>query len=202
MLTLPGFVYSQTTDRLWRKNRQAVSGNSCLGTDVNRNWNYQWAPTGGASTNPCAQDYKGPSAASAPETRALASFASSIRSSQGLKLYIDWHSYSQLFMSPYGYSCTALPSRNAEYQRLLAGTVSAIRAVNGLSFGYGPICNTIYRVTGGGVDYVQDVIQADYVFTAELRDTGRYGFVLPANQILPSGQEAWAGVRYLLLNMV
>ncbi|KFA72564.1 hypothetical protein S40288_06867 [Stachybotrys chartarum IBT 40288] len=197
-----GFVYSQTTDRLWRKNRQAVSGNSCLGTDVNRNWNYQWAPTGGASTNPCAQDYKGPSAASAPETRALASFASSIRSSQGLKLYIDWHSYSQLFMSPYGYSCTALPSRNAEYQRLLAGTVSAIRAVNGLSFGYGPICSTIYRVTGGGVDYVQDVIQADYVFTAELRDTGRYGFVLPANQILPSGQEAWAAVRYLLLNMV
>ena len=31
-----GFVYSQTTDRLWRKNRQTVSGNSCVGRDINR----------------------------------------------------------------------------------------------------------------------------------------------------------------------
>jgi hypothetical protein len=96
---IAGFVYSQTTDRMWRKNRQTASGSSCLGTDINRNWNYQWALTGGASTSPCAQDYKGVSAASAPETRALAAFAQNIKNTQGLKLYIDWHSYSQLFMT-------------------------------------------------------------------------------------------------------
>ena len=56
-----GFVYSQTNDRLWRKNRQSTSGSSCLGHDINRNWNYQWATPGGASTDPCAQDFKGPS---------------------------------------------------------------------------------------------------------------------------------------------
>ncbi|KAH7313752.1 zinc carboxypeptidase [Stachybotrys elegans] len=196
-----GFIYSQTSDRLWRKNRQSVSGSTCLGTDINRNWNYQWAPTGGASTSPCAQDYKGPSAASAPETRALTTFAQNIRNTQGLKLYIDWHSYSQLFMSAYGYSCTAVPANNAELQTLNRGAAAAIQAVHGTAFDYGPICSTIYRVTGGGVDYVQDVIRADYVFTAELRDTGRYGFVLPANQILPTGQESYAAVRYLLLNM-
>jgi murein tripeptide amidase MpaA len=54
-----GFVYSQTTDRLWRKNRQTVSGNSCVGRDINRNWPYQWSVTGGASTNPCSETYKG-----------------------------------------------------------------------------------------------------------------------------------------------
>lgn len=54
-----GFVYSQTTDRLWRKNRQTVSGNSCVGRDINRNWPYQWSATGGASTNPCSETYKG-----------------------------------------------------------------------------------------------------------------------------------------------
>lgn len=54
-----GFVYSQTNDRLWRKNRQSTSGSSCLGHDINRNWNYQWATPGGASTDPCAQDFKG-----------------------------------------------------------------------------------------------------------------------------------------------
>lgn len=37
-----GFVYTQTTNRLWRKNRSAApSGSSCLGTDINRNWSYQ-----------------------------------------------------------------------------------------------------------------------------------------------------------------
>ena len=40
-----------------------------------------------------------------------------------------------------------------------------------------------------------------YSFSSELRDTGSHGFVLPANQIYPSGIETWAGVRYLLANM-
>ena len=51
------------------------------------------------------------------------------------------------------------------------------------------------------MDYVNDVAKAQYTFTTELRDTGNYGFVLPANQILPSAVEAFAGVRYLLANM-
>jgi hypothetical protein len=40
-----------------------------------------------------------------------------------------------------------------------------------------------------------------YSLTVELRDTGNYGFVLPASQILPSGEEVWAGVKYLWTNM-
>jgi murein tripeptide amidase MpaA len=196
-----GFLYTQTNDRMWRKNRQTTSGSSCLGHDINRNWPFKWEVTGGASTNPCAQDYRGTSAGSAPETQALSSFLRQVKSSQGVKLYMDWHSYSQLFMTPYGYSCTAVPAKNTEFQRLAAGVVAAIRGVFGTSFTYGPICTTIYQATGSSVDYVNDVVGADYTFTAELRDTGRYGFVLPTDQIVPSGQEAWAGVRYLLQNM-
>lgn len=51
------------------------------------------------------------------------------------------------------------------------------------------------------MDYVNDVVGSEYTFTLELRDKGATGFVLPANQILPSGQEAYAGVKYLLQNM-
>jgi len=40
-----------------------------------------------------------------------------------------------------------------------------------------------------------------YSFSAELRDTGNYGFILPTDQIYPSGIETWAGVKYLLANM-
>lgn len=79
--------------------------------------------------------------------------------------------------------------------------MAAIRAVHGVRFDYGPICSTIYQATGSSVDYAADVVGADYTFTSELRDTGAYGFVLPAAQILPSGEEAFAGVGYLLANM-
>lgn len=63
------------------------------------------------------------------------------------------------------------------------------------------MCDTLYRVSGSSIDYVADVTGAKYAFTLELRDTGYYGFVLPASQILPIGEETWAGFRYLLLNM-
>jgi hypothetical protein len=59
----------------------------------------QWSVSGGASTNPCAEDFKGTSQADAPETQALSSYIKSIKSAQGLKLFIDYHSYSQLFMT-------------------------------------------------------------------------------------------------------
>ncbi|KAK2024406.1 zinc carboxypeptidase [Colletotrichum zoysiae] len=196
-----GFIYTQTTNRLWRKNRQTTSGSSCLGHDINRNWPYQWSVSGGASTNPCAEDFKGAAQGDAPETAALSAWISKTKAAQGLKLFIDFHSYSQLFMTPYGYSCSAVTANNAEMQALAKGAVAAIKAVHGTSYQYGPICSTIYKATGSSVDYVQDVVKADYVFTQELRDTGNYGFVLPASQIVPTSEETYAGVRHLLLNM-
>lgn len=206
---------------MWRKNRQTTAGSSCLGHDINRNWNYKWDVRGGASTNPCAEDFKGVSPADAPETKALADFLAKTKAAQGLKLFIDWHSYSQLFLtreSPpsfafcadkltfffpvaYGYSCDAVAPNNNEIQSLAKGATDALRAVHGTAFRYGPICDTIYQATGSSVDYVFDVVKADYSFTLELRDTGRYGFVLPAEQILPTGQESFAAVKYLLKNM-
>ncbi|KAL8669833.1 MAG: hypothetical protein Q9168_005598 [Polycauliona sp. 1 TL-2023] len=197
-----GFVYTQTNDRLWRKNRQSTAGSSCLGHDINRNWNYQWATPGGASTDPCAQDFKGSAPADAPETVVLANFVNKMASSgRGLKLFIDYHSYSQLFMTPYGYTCTALPANNTSYQSLAQGVATAIQSVYGTVFKTGPICPTIYQVSGSSVDYVTDVSKAEYVFTSELRDTGMNGFVLPKEEILPSGVEAWRGLRWLLGNL-
>ena len=37
-----------------------------------------------------------------------------------------------------------------------------------------------------------------FAFTTELRDTGRYGFVLPPDQIIPSGEEMWAGFEVVI----
>lgn len=161
----------------------------------------------------------GLAAGDAPENAALTAYINNLAATQKVQLYIDVHSYSQYFMTrlfflpshllshsntlvAYGYSCSALTTNNAELQSLAKGTASAIQAVYGTSYVYGPICTTIYAVSGGSVDYVQDVTGGKYVFTIELRDTGRYGFVLPPAQILATGLETWAGFKYLLANIV
>lgn len=37
-----------------------------------------------------------------------------------------------------------------------------------------------------------------YAFSFELRDTGRYGFLLPATQIIPTAQETWMALRTIM----
>ena len=46
--------------------------------------------------------------------------------------------------------------------------------------------------SGSSVDYAYSV-GIKYGFAPELRDKGTYGFELPADQILPTGEETWAG---------
>ena len=48
---------------------------------------------------------------------------------------------------------------------------------------------------GASEDFGYMVLGAKYSYTLEMRDTGRYGFELPANQIQPTGEETYAGMR-------
>lgn len=52
-------------------------------------------------------------------------------------------------------------------------------------------------LTGGSDDWAKGQAGLKYAFTIEMRDTGRHGFVMPANHILSSGKEALAAVRTL-----
>ncbi|CRK40565.1 hypothetical protein BN1708_008281, partial [Verticillium longisporum] len=194
-----GFVYTQSTNRLWRKNRQTRSGTTCVGTDGNRNWNFNWGVTGGASTNPCDETYKGLAAGDTPEIRALQTFTQGLRT-RGVKLFIDWHSYGQYILLPYGYSCSARAPNHATQMSVAGGFSSAIRAVSGTSFTYGPSCSTLYATTGSSPDYHSGAINAEFSWTVELRPgpNSSNGFVLPASQIAASGAEQWAGIRYVL----
>ncbi|MFG2099617.1 M14 family zinc carboxypeptidase [Micromonospora echinaurantiaca] len=92
--------------RSWRKNRQPNSGSSYVGTDLNRNWSYQWGCCGGSSGSTSSETYRGPSAFSAPETRALRDFVNSrvVGGVQQIKANIDFHTYSQLVLWPFGYT--------------------------------------------------------------------------------------------------
>lgn len=102
MLAVTGFVFTQTKDRLWRKNRQVNAGKgrsaSCVGRDLNRNWASAWGKAGGASDKPCRSTFRGFRPLDAPETRALAVELEAIREEQGIRLFIDWHAFGQLVM--------------------------------------------------------------------------------------------------------
>ncbi|MFC3503793.1 M14 family metallopeptidase [Micromonospora krabiensis] len=98
--------------RSWRKNRQPNSGSSSVGTDLNRNWSYQWGCCGGSSGSTSSETYRGPSAFSAPETQALRNFVNSrvVGGVQQIKANIDFHTYSQLVLWPFGYTTANTPS--------------------------------------------------------------------------------------------
>jgi hypothetical protein len=110
----------------WRKN---VNNNFCTnsnnrGIDLNRNFSFAWNITGGegSSGNACDLTFRGPSAGSEPETRAIEAYIRSLwpdRRGPGKNdaapadtsgIHLDIHSYSQLVLWPWG--DTAEPAPN------------------------------------------------------------------------------------------
>lgn len=92
--------------RSWRKNRQSNSGSSAVGTDLNRNWNYRWGCCGGSSGSTSSDTYRGASAESAPEVKVVANFVRSrvVGGKQQITAGIDFHTYSELVLWPFGYT--------------------------------------------------------------------------------------------------
>jgi carboxypeptidase T len=120
--------------RSWRKNRQPNPGSSAIGTDLNRNWGFQWGCCGGSSGSPSSATYRGSSPFSAPETQRLRDFVNSrvVGGVQQIKAHIDWHTYSQLILWPYGYTtANTTPTLNADAQAAFAALGQAMAASNG-----------------------------------------------------------------------
>lgn len=174
---------------------------SCFGRDINRNWPYKWnANPDGASPDPCDQTYKGEAPSDTPENKGLVKFVKHLRDLHGIKLFIDWHSYGQYILSPWGYNCTIVPEDIGEHIQLASLTSETIRDQGGYgtTFTFGPSCSTLYATTGSSVDFIYGVGKADWSYTIELRDTGDFGFVLPPDQIRPAAEEQWAGMQVML----
>ncbi|XP_050705532.1 carboxypeptidase B-like isoform X5 [Eriocheir sinensis] len=184
-----GYDFTWTSDRFWRKNRVPYEGIlSCHGTDPNRNFNSSFGGPG-TSDSPCSDIYHGPSPFSEKESQAVRDALSALDT----KIYFSIHSYSQLWMTPYGYTYT-LPANYDEQYRVSGIGVAALEAVHGTQYEYGTIADVIYQDSGSSSDWVYDGWGIQYSFSLELRDTGNYGFLLPAEQIIPTGEETWAGM--------
>jgi len=183
-----GYVWTWDDDRMWRKNRRVNANSPCFGVDINRNWGYQWG-TGGSSSIACTDTYMGPSAFSEPEETAVANLISSL---DNVVAYIDFHAYGQLFMYPWGYTCSQWVANNITEDAGGNAFATAVKSVNGLVFEVGPVCQTIYQASGGSNDWTYGAAQVPYSYACELRGNS---FILPADQIIPSGEEIFAGVQ-------
>ncbi|KAI1940200.1 hypothetical protein LOZ66_002635 [Ophidiomyces ophidiicola] len=202
-----GFVYTQQPPtspdkrppRSWRKNRQPNGSPNpdCIGTDTNRNYPWQWVGDG-SSPDPCEDTFRGRSQGDAPEIAAQVEFAKKIAVNGKSKMFVDWHSYSGMFLTPYGYSCDKLPPNHQQHMNFARKFVEGVKATHGLDFVYGPTCKTIYGVNGASSDWAYDVGKFEFGFAAELRPTrsqasGLQGFLLPPEQIIAACEETWAG---------
>merc|ERR1711923_191253 len=192
-----GYAYTFDTDRLWRKTRTPQSG-GCYGVDPNRNWGFHWGETG-VSSNPCTEIYPGTEPFSEVEMRNIRDFVQTLEPVPVLSQC--FHSYSQLWLWPYGYDYGAYPENREELEQLSIDACDALFQVHGTVFD--PINSAdLYPASGAADDWYKGVLGSRFAFTVELRDTGRYGFVLPKEQIIPSGEELWAAMEVVIAKLL
>jgi len=184
-----GYVFTWASNRLWRKNRRANTGGS-YGVDLNRNWDDHWGGDG-SSRIPSSDTYHGTAPFSEPETKAASNYYIANGPYVGA---IDYHSYSQLILRPYGW--TTQPPPNEALAKLVGdGIRDTILSVHNISYTSEPSWQ-LYYTSGTAQDWFYAAGKAPLAYTIELRDTGRYGFELPPDQIIPTGQENWEGFKF------
>jgi carboxypeptidase T len=130
-----------TSDAMWRKNTR-----NNVGVDINRNYPYKWGECNGSSSSTWAQDYRGPSAGSEPETQTMMSFIEKTKPVYN----ISYHAYGEMVIHPFG--CDgSLPNpvdQVVETAKVLGGLVKHV---------VGASWQILYDVDGGDIDWMYGV---------------------------------------------
>jgi len=196
VMNVDGYEYCWTNNRMWRKNRRN-NGNGTFGVDLNRNFSKGWGLNSGSSGSTSSETYRGPTAFSEPETSGFRDFLGTIKP---VAAFVDFHSYGQYVLWPWGYQSTTAPG-NSWLTTIGLMMKQSLFDAGGMNYTAGPTSTTLYLASGVSPDYVYDRFNSP-AFTIELRDTGEFGFILPENQILPTQIEAWAAFKTLVQNMM
>lgn len=114
------------TGEYWRKNTDSDDGCTdpySWGTDLNRNSSFHWLGSG-SSPYACDETYRGPSAASEPETQAMQNYVLGIFPDQRgpndtdpapantTGAFITLHSYARVDLFPWGWTSAPAPNRD------------------------------------------------------------------------------------------
>jgi len=159
---------------LWRKNDNTRHcGNWWPGVDLNRNFDFKWGEAG-SSTDECSNVYRGPSAASEPETRVIQNYMARLfpdargpgdadaapTGTSGVVL--DIHSHGRLILWPWGHVYEVAPNGTA--LQTLGRKLSYFN-------GYTPLqAIGLYPVSGATEDYGYGIL-GRASFTYELGTT-------------------------------
>lgn len=207
-----GIEYTWSVDRLWRKSRQHTNLHFCRGLDLDHAFGYEWDGTK-HQNDPCSESYGGDRPFQATEASELAEWARNETENNNVNIVglIDLHSYSQQVMFPFSYSCEVDPPNLENLMELATGIAKAIRLSSGESYSVASACEGAVvqgsddvkpgvRIEAGGgsaIDWFYHELKAHYSYQIKLRDTGGFGFLLPRESIVPTGEEMFNAMKYL-----
>ena len=170
---------------MWRKNRQPNAGTTSVGTDLNRNWSFQWGCCGGSSGTASSETYRGPAPFSAPETQRVRDFVASRRVGgvQQIKTGIDFHTYSELILWPYGYTTAdTTTTLNTDQRNTFAALGQNMASTNG----YTPEqASDLYIADGTMDDYLWGV-EGIFGYTFEMYPKGSSPGFYPPDEVIPT----------------
>lgn len=208
-----GMEYSWQSDRLWRKSRQETSLRMCKGYDLDRSFGFgdSFEHT---QSDPCSEDYGGEEPFEAAEAAAFAKWAHEQTEKNNVQFVgmIDYHSYSQQILFPYAHSCAVEPPNLENLEELAAGIAKTIRVSTGELYSVSPACDAAMVVdktksglsrsrinegAGSVMDWFYQDMNAHFSYQIKLRDHGLYGFLLPDEEIIPTGREMFFVMKYV-----
>jgi carboxypeptidase T len=169
--------------RSWRKNRQPTPNSPYVGTDLNRNWGHQWGGSG-SSGSPSSSTYRGWAPFSATEVDHMRDFVLSrvIDGEQRITVNIDFHTYSELVLWPYGYtSASTAPGLNADARDTFVTIGEKMAASNG----YTPMQSSqLYIASGISIDWMW-ADQGIFAYTFEMYPrSGSGGGFYPPDSVI------------------
>lgn len=174
-------------NNMWRKNARGG-----YGVDINRNYSYAWNGCNGSSGSTYADDYRGPSAASEPETKAMMNFAARIQP----VFSISYHTYSELVLYPYG--CNNSRTETRAVVEKVGGELasSLVRDSGSGTYTPGTPWELLYAVDGGDIDWLYH--EHNTIAYAIEVNASRQGFQPPYRWRQPSVEKMRAGWQLLL----
>lgn len=208
-----GIEYTWNADRLWRKSRQHTNLQFCRGLDLDHAFGYEWDSWhSGHHNDPCSESYGGDEMWESVEVSAFRDWAKTEALNNNVNFVglVDLHSYSQQILFPYSYTCDVEPPNLEKMEELALGLAKSIRLFSGETYAVMPACQGAVVETAGdanglriepsggsAIDWFYHEMGAHYSYQIKLRDTGSYGFLLPAEYIIPTGEEILQSIKYL-----
>ncbi|KHJ45723.1 hypothetical protein D918_03935 [Trichuris suis] len=160
----------------------------------NRNFDFNWGAVG-CSNDPCDEIYHGSKPFSEPETEAIRRFITN-RSGEFVS-FLTLHSYSQMWMYPYGHKRQAYSSDVRQLRAVALRATQALYNVYKTRYEVGTGADLLYPASGGSEDWAKGVAGIKYSYLLELRPhkDSPQGFLLDESEIMPTGKETWEGIR-------